>query len=205
MKQILTSFLLFALVTTATGQVKLEDVVKPGTKLIYEVTTEQSKYNFIVTVKDLKGTSFDWEMTRPADLKGTINHTAKALQNAFKMYNYFHSETRTLDDVTLSVWISQKFFKAFTKGDAVKICMNEPTAEPVDMKYIVDGDWLIKIDGDGTKIHDRIVKPARKVKDKWIVDPTNDDYFSYYNSASFPIIVRMHTSFTIVLKEIKTK
>ena len=184
---------------------KLEEVVKPGTRLIYSVKSDQGDYDFIVTIRDLKGTSFDWEMTAPASIKGTIKHTPKALAGAFKMYNFFQAETKTLDDATLSVWISQKLFNEFAKGkDAMKVCMNNPNDEPALMKQVVDGDLTVKVDGNATIIHDRFVKPARKAKDKWIIDPTIDDYFTYYNSAAFPIICRMHTNFTLTLKEVKT-
>jgi hypothetical protein len=73
------------------------------------------------------------------------------------------------------------------------------------MKDVTDGDLVIKVDGNGAKLHDRIVKPAKKVGDKWIIDPRSDDFFSYNNSAAFPVICRMHTNFTITLKEVKTK
>ena len=121
------------------------------------------------------------------------------------MYNYFQNEERTLDDVTLGVWLSQKIIKALIKGDAIKICMNSPTAEPATMKQFMDGEYQVKIDGNGYKMLDKWVKPAKKVKDKWIVDPTSDDAFTYYNSATLPIILRMHTDFELALREVKTK
>ncbi len=205
MKQTLALLVFTAVVLSTKAQVKLEDLIKPGTKLIYAVKTYSSTYDFIVTIKDAGGMSFDWEMTSPADMKGTINHTKKALQNAYKMYNFFHSETRTLDDNTLSVWLSQKSYKALAKGDAVKVCMHNPTDVPVMMKQFMDGEFNVKIDGDGKKIYDKWVKPAKKVKDKWIIDPTNDDAFTYYNSAKCPIILRMHADFELALKEVITK
>lgn len=197
-------FLLIAS-TGANAQVKMEEIIKPGTRLIYNVKTEQGSYDFIVTIKDIKGSSFDWEMTSPANMKGTINHTDKALLNAHKMYNFFHSETKTLDDQTLSVWLSQKNYKSLAKGDAVKVCMHNPTDDPAMMKQFQDGEFLIKVDGNGFKMFDKWVKPAKKVKDKWIIDPTSDDSFTYYNSASFPVILRMHADFELALREIKTK
>ncbi|MCD6010931.1 MAG: hypothetical protein K0Q79_793 [Flavipsychrobacter sp.] len=200
-------FVLFFLCAAITGhaQVKLEEIVKPGTKLIYTVKAYGDTYDFIVTVKDLKGSSFDWEMTNSSKMHGTIHHTDKALQNGFKMFNYFQTEERTLDDVTLSVWLSQKIIKALIKGDAIKICMNSPTAEPATMKQFMDGEYAIKVDGNGYKMYDKWVKPAKKVKDKWIIDPTSDDNFTYYNSATLPIILRMHTDFELALREVKTK
>jgi hypothetical protein len=204
MKQLfILSFLLVAM--SGRAQVRLDEVVKPGTKLIYAVKSDRGNYDFIVTVKDIKGTSFTWEMTSPADMKGEIAHTAKALQNAYKMYNYFQSESKTLDDQSLSVWLSQKMFNELVKGtNAVKVCMRDPLAEPVLMKRFMDGELNIKVDGNGTMIYDKFVKPARKVKDKWIIDPTLDEYFTYYPSATLPIIIRMGADFVITLKEVRT-
>lgn len=205
MKQLFLSALLVAFSLGAGAQVKLEEIVGPGTKLIYNVKTPEASYDFIVTIKDVKGKSFDWEMTKPADMKGTINHTDKALQNAHKMYNFFHSEERTLDDNTLSVFISQKLYKSLAKGDPIKICMHSPEDEPANMKQFMDGEFLVKVDGNGYKMYDKWVKPAKKVGDKWIIDATSDDAFTYYNSAAFPVILRMHNDFVLTLKEIRTK
>ena len=188
------------------AQVKLEEIIKPGSRLIYQVTSGRGNYDFVITVKDLKGSSFEWEMGSPMDTKGTIIHTDKALQSAYKMYNYFQSETKKLDDQILSVWLSQKMFKDLTKAaEGVKVCMYDPLDEPKLMKYFMDGEFSVKIDGKGAKITDKVVRPAKKSGAKWIIDPSNDDSFSYYNSASFPVILRMHTNFTSALKEIKTK
>ncbi len=206
MKQLYIFLLLCIASINAQAQVKLEEIVKPGTKLIYTVKAQGSTYDFIVTVKDVKGKTFDWEMTKPADMKGSINHTDKALQNAYKMYNYFHSEERTLDDQTLAVWLSQKLFKSLVKGEAIKICMYSPTDPPATMKQFMDGEYLVKVDGNGYKMYDKWVKPAKKLKDgKWMIDPASDDAFTYYNSPSFPIILRMHTDFELALREIRTK
>jgi len=205
MKQLLLLTLL-AMTARSHAQVKLEDIVKPGTKLIYTINDNGNTYDFTVLVKDKNGASFDWQMGAPENKKGTINHTEKALKSAFKMYNFFQSETRTLDDRTLSLWLSQKTFSDLTKGtDAIKICMNQPTDEPAVMKYFMDGELVIKIDGNGAKIYGRMVKPAKKLKDgKWIIDPSSDDVFTYYNSASLPIVLRMHTTSYMTLKEIRT-
>lgn len=204
MKQLVLAVLTSACMS-AYGQVKLEEVVKPGTKLIYGVISDRGNYDFIVTVKDMKGSSFEWEMTAPINMKGEIIHTSKALKTAYKMYNYFQAETKTLDDQTMAVWLSEKMFKDITKGkDAVKVCMYNPLDEPSLMKDFQQGYLVIKVDGDGTAINDRFVKPAKKVKDKWIMDMSSGDYFTYYNSPALPIIVRLHTNFTITLKEVQT-
>ena len=108
------------------AQVKLEDIVKPGTKLIYGVNANGSTYDFIVTVVKLKpAVEFKWEMTAPINIEGTIIHTAKAMKSGNTMYNYFSPGSKTLDDNTLSVWLSQNVFEGMNKtGKGIEVKMN---------------------------------------------------------------------------------
>ncbi len=206
MKRLLFLLVFITAINTSHAQVKLEDIVKPGTRLVYTVTSDNTTYDFVVTIKDRKGTSFDWEMGSPADQKGTVIHTPKALKDGYKMFNYFHSETKKLDDLTLSVWLSQKVFNELVKNTgSVKVGMYDPTDEPLNMKISGDGEFVIRIDGKAEKIHDKMVRATKKGKTEWLVDKSIDDYFTFYNSASFPIILRMRDKFYLTLKEIKTK
>lgn len=206
MKRLLILLLTLASFSSSHAQVKLEDVVKPGCKLIYAVSANGSNYDFIVTVKDLKGSSFDWEMSAPANQKGTIIHTAKAQKDAYKMYNYFASETKKLDDLTLSVWISQKVFNTLVKGEGIKMCMYDPLDEPQLMRNFGDGEFVIRVDGDAFRVNDKMIRFAKKTRtNTYVVDQSNDDYFTFYNSIKLPIILRMRDKFTLTLKEIKTK
>ena len=89
--------ILFSLLITcilASAQVKLETIVKPGTKLIYAVESGSKKYDFIVTVKKLSPLVFDWQMTDPVNTSGTITHTAKAMISANTMYNFFSADPK---------------------------------------------------------------------------------------------------------------
>src|SRR3569833_2289265 len=130
MKQVLLfACLLLAVCTQA--QVKLENIVKPGTKLIYDDDADGKKYNFIVTVNDLKGSSINWEMTDPVHISGRITQTPKAIASANTMYNFFQAGDKKLDDKTLSVWVSQKCFNQFDKhgSQPIKMFLNGPNKE----------------------------------------------------------------------------
>jgi hypothetical protein len=206
MKHLFILFLSVVTAATSRAQVNIEEYVKPGTRLVYTVSANGSSYDFVVTVKDLKGSSFDWEMGSPADQKGTIIHTPKALKEGYKLYNYFVPEIRTLDDKTLSVWISQKVFDALTKNtDGVKMCLYDPLDEPILMKNFGEGEFVIRINGEAHKLYDKMVRPAKKTKTgTFVIDQSNEDYFTYYNSPKLPIILRMRDKFFLTLKEIKT-
>ncbi|MFM6924340.1 MAG: hypothetical protein ACKOU7_02485 [Ferruginibacter sp.] len=186
------------------AQVNLQTLIKPGTKLIYAVEAGEQKYDFIVTVKALvPALIFDWEMTNDNKSNGTITHTAPAMISASTLYNYFSPGAKTLDDNTLSVWISKNTFTGLTKGTkSVMLKMNTNEApkkmavtkeDPAELKIIVNGEketveefTANDVNAAGAPAEDQV-------------------YFTFSNSAKMPIILRMKNGFYIALKEIKTK
>ena len=191
----------------AIGQVKLEDIVKSGSILKYGVEAGVVEYDFIVTVKDKRGTSFDWEMTAPANIKGSIIHTKKALAEGYYMWNFFEAGTKKLDDKTLSIWLSQKQFK-FLSVDAppTNVGIYGPGKPVVTMLNAQENDFSVLIDGKMVNIHEREVRPMIRPQEGYIMaDTASQIYFTYNNSASFPIILRMRCNFFIYLKSVKTK
>ena len=204
MKKILLLQALLLMLTFSFAQVNLQTLVKPGTKLIYAVEAGEQKYDFIVTVKALvPALVFDWEMTNDNKSTGTITHTAPAMIAANTLYNYFSPGAKTLDDNTLSVWISRNTFTALTKGTrSVMLKMNTNEAakkmgvakeDPAELKIIVNGEketveefTASDMNAAGASAEDQV-------------------YFTFSNSPKMPIILRMKNGFYISLKEIKTK
>ena len=204
MKKILMLQALLLMLTFSFAQVNLQTLVKPGTKLIYAVEAGEQKYDFIVTVKALvPALVFDWEMTNDNKSSGTITHTAPAMIAANTLYNYFSPGAKTLDDNTLSVWISKNTFTALTKGTrSVMLKMNTNEAakkmgvakeDPAELKIIVNGEketveelTASDMNAAGASAEDQV-------------------YFTFSNSPKMPIILRMKNGFYISLKEIKTK
>jgi hypothetical protein len=206
-------FLIIAIMTLPAlsfAQVRMEALVKPGAKLIYAVEANGQHYDFIVTIKALTpALIFDWQMTDPVNTSGTITHTAAAMVSANTMYNYFSSGEKTLDDNTLSVWLSKNTHAALTKGGkSVMIKMNtneslRKMGESEDEKDDDDDEDEIKIIVNGEKetIAEEIARPLNEEG-----QPMGEDiYFSFYNSSKMPVILRMKNGFSITLKEIKTK
>lgn len=207
MKKIVTLIFCSFLVLCAKAQVALEQVLQPGSQLIYEVDANGSKYNFIVTIKDLEGLSFDWEMTAPVNKKGTINHTKTALAGATLMYNMFQAGTKTLDNKTLSVWLSQKVYQFLTTktGQPVKIGMYGTEKPPMNMgTYTAQLSTLVMIDGEEVSLPEELVKELVK-EGKDYIPGAGDEFFTFYPSPKLPIILRMNAGFTISLKSVKTK
>ncbi len=199
---LLHSLLIISLFSIA--QVNLQSVIKPGTKLIYGVEAGEQKYDFIVTIKTLvPALIFDWEMTNDSKSSGTITHTAAAMVAANTLYNYFSSGAKTLDDNTLSVWISKNTFNSLTKRTkSVMLKMNTNEAakkmgvtkeDPAELKIIVNGE---KETVEQFTANDLNAVNA----------PAEDQvYFTFASNAKMPIILQMKNGFYISLKEIKTK
>ncbi|MEO7308317.1 MAG: hypothetical protein ABIR78_07305 [Ferruginibacter sp.] len=187
------------------AQVNFQGLIKPGTKLIYAVEANGMKYDFMVTIKTLNpALVFDWEMTDRAGNSGSITHTASAMISANTMYNYFSPGLKTLDDNTMSVWISKNTFTGLTKG-TMNVMMKMNTNEELKKMGVTNADQESEL-----KI---IVNGEKETVEEKIAQELNGEghpvaegaLFSFYNSAKMPIILRMQNGFNIVLKEIKTK
>jgi len=204
MKKTYLFFILMTLTAISIAQVNLQTLIKPGAKLIYAVEAGEQKYDFIVTVKALvPALIFDWEMTNDNKSSGTLTHTAPAMIAGNAMYNFFTPGAKTLDDNTLSVWLSKSTFSGLTKGSkSVMMQMNINEApkkmgivkeDPVELKIIVNGEKETVEEFTANDLNALNASAEDKV------------YFTFSNSAKMPIILRMKNGFYIALKEIKTK
>ena len=204
MKKLFLLQLLLILSVLCLAQVNIQSLVKPGTKLIYAVEANEQKYDFIITVKALiPAVIFDWEMTDRANNSGTITHTPTAMISASTMYNYFTPGSKILSDDMISVWLSKNTFAALTKGSKnVMMKMNTGEALKKMGTYTEDNTELkILVNGEKETVEEQL---AHELNDGGL--PTGDDsFFTFYNSAKLPIILRMRNGFYIVLKGIKTK
>lgn len=205
MKKAAFILLFLSLTFLSFAQVNLQTLIKPGTKLIYAVEAGAQKYDFIVTVKTLvPAVVFDWQMTNDNKSSGTITHTAPAMVSGNTMYNYFSPGAKTLDDNTLSVWLSKNTFAGLTKGTkSVMLKMNtNEEARKMSVNAEEDPEELkIIVDGEKETVEEFIVKDMNAAN-----APAEDQvYFTFATSAKMPIILRMKNGFFITLKEIKTK
>lgn len=184
------------------AQVNLQTVIKPGTKLTYAVESGGQKYDFIVTVKALvPALIFDWEMTNDKKSSGTITHTAAAMITGNTLYNYFSPGAKTLDDNTLSVWISKNTFTGLTKGTRSVLLQMNTNEAPKKMGVVKEDPVALQLIVNGEK---ETVEEI-EAKDIGVSDGQDPVYFTFAASAKMPIILRMQNGFYIALKEIKTK
>ena len=204
MKKIFLLYNLLMLSVFSFAQVNLQSVIKPGTKLIYGVEAGAEKYDFIVTVKALvPALIFDWEMTNDNKGSGTITHTAVAMVSANTLYNYFSPGPKTLDDNTLSVWISKNSFNSLTKGAKSVMLKMNTNESPKKMGVTKDDPTELKIIVNGEK--ETVEQFTANDLKAANAAPEDQVYFTFSNNAKMPIILQMKNGFYIALKEIKTK
>ena len=204
MKKIFLFHALLILSILCFAQVNIQSLVKPGTKLIYAVEANEQKYDFIITVKALApALVFDWEMTDRINNSGTIIHTPQAMISASTMYNYFAPGPKTLDDNTISVWLSKNTFTGLMKaGKGIIMKMNTGEAPKKMGTYAEDNAELnILVNGEKETVEEELAKELNEEA----LPKGDDSFFTFYKSAKMPIILRMRNDFYIVLKEIKTK
>ncbi len=204
MKKFISLSALLTLSVFSFAQVNLQSLIKPGAKLIYGVEANGQKYDFIVTVKALApALIFDWEMTNDSKSNGTITHTPQAMIAANTMYNYFAPGQKTLDDNTISVWLSKNSFTSLTKGTkAVTISMNIGDA-PKKMTNVSEDPKELKILVNGEK--EMVEELLAKEVNAEGKSTGYETFFTFSTSAKMPIIIRMKNDFYLALKEIKTK
>ena len=205
MKKTLFFHVLLVFSVFSFAQARLEGLVKPGSKLIYAVETNEQKYDFIVTIRSLTpALVFDWEMTDPVNTSGTISHTPQAMIAANTMYNYFAAGQKILDDNTISVWLSKNILTGLTKGGRnvmMKMNTNEPFKKIGTEEKENLSELKIIVNGEKETIEEVLAQELNEEGHPM----TDGAFFSFYNSAKMPVILRMKNGFSITLKEIRTK
>ena len=204
MKKIFIFQVLLIISTLSIAQVRLESLVKTGTKLTYGIEANGLKYDLIVTIRTLApALVFDWQMTDAVTNNGTITHTATAMISANTMFNYFTPGAKTLDDNGISMWLSKNTYTGLMKeGKGAMMKMNTKEALKKMGTYTEENRELkIIVNGEKETVEEEI---AKELNDEG--EPSGEDtFFTFYPSAKLPIILRMKNGFYLCLKEIKTK
>lgn len=192
----------------AQRNIDLEKEIKPGAKLRYLITINDSMaYNFIVTVKKLTpAVEFNWEMDKEVPSAGSVLNSPKAMQSAIYLQNYFQEGKQKLDDKTVSVWLSKKLFNFFSisKGKITQVGLYGPGQPLVQMAS--DKNYTgssVLFNGDVVNIKTISVYSKKKEGNKWKSD--GEGSFSFYPSSKMPLIIYMKTKFVVSLEEINNQ
>ena len=182
-------FLFFS--TAIIAQERLEQLVKPGTKLMYRIDLKNKSYDMRVAVKSLNPFVFDYEIIDSLNAKGTITHTKDGMSNGVVHHSNFTAGNKALDEKTTSLWLSEKVFKNLSrhKRRPIKMFLNGISGEQSNIGFAKgDKDFMVRVNGKQTTIQQEHAKP--KIKFSGNFQTTGEEHFSYYNSAQLPLILK---------------
>ncbi len=161
--------------------------LKNGSSLSYHVVFNAIEYDFIVDSLTLAAdVSFNWKMTEPMVMDGSILIKKNALDTATSFYNYFSGGNLVFEDKT-SIWVSKKVFKAIKKGSSIVVDAGTGREK---LLFVAKENILVNING-----HQKSLETLKSVTESgkiiWIL-----------NNPANPIIIKMNLGWTIVLKEV---
>ncbi len=194
MLKILQTLLFVSLVFScflATSSVIPKEIIKKGTKLVYDVNYLGTNFEFTVTVKDNSNNySFDWHMSAPANRSGTLNFTKDEIDNATEIFNYFTNENIIITNQCFIV-LSRKMYDAFKGNGSMEIYTDKK-----NNILTVFGNPYEHTQSFGYKNDLSYEFNCRTVSDG------NDYQITYVNDSDFPLIVEMKLDWTLKLKNI---
>jgi hypothetical protein len=170
--------------------------LKVGSKLKYDVNFKGMKYNFIMTIKKLKPTVvFDYEMTAPANKKGTVTISAKDMDSARELYNLFKGGPVTLKGQT-SGFLSRKVYDELVTDGETNFKPN--VGEQTD-NFSNASSQTTSLKVNGTTVD---------IPTEWFFDRVGTGEESSYHysftvlkNKDFPLITNMDLGWSIFLRE----
>ncbi len=194
MRKILqTSLFACLLILSNTGfsAVSPKDVIKKGTKLVYDVNYLGTNYEFTITVKDIEnGYNFDWHMSPPDNKNGSMGCSKNAIENTTCIYNYFSNENANITDQCCIV-LSNKMFEAFKNNGSLVI--NTDKKNNISAAYGNAYNHTQSFNYDNN---------ANNEFDCTTVNDGRDYQITFINSQSFPLIIELKLDWTMRLKKI---
>lgn len=173
-----------------------------GDQLVYRVEAGQNEYDFIVTPTKLSktGISFNYEMTAPANKKGTITMNEEALTSSMAMYNQFGGGAVNLTD-QVSVFASKAMMDAASEGIG-EFMVYGPQR---------DGQSFLTLDGNTSELNgSTYLKVVKTVAGKdysfdgpILENEDGSEAIRFADGGEFPFIIYMVTNFKVYLTEVR--
>lgn len=165
--------------------------LKEGLKVSYAVNYFGTKYNFIVTLKELgkRKVVYEYQMDATGTMTGgKVTMKQTAIDSAVKTDNFFQpGENKSLDEMT-SGFVSRKVYETLTKGKEIK--MENTNAKKKFKAAPVPEGQEIKI---GDKVIDALYAVSEDGKEKfWIL-----------KNPEFPMVLKMDLGWTISITTIE--
>lgn len=169
--------------------IKPTEIIRKGTKLVYDVNYYGSNYEITVIVKDnTDDYNFDWYMSAPANGKGSLNLSKDAIENATGISSYFTNGEITLEDQCCII-LSKKMYDAFKSKGTMEI--NTDKKNNISVTF---GNPYDHTQSFGYRNNFSNEFNCRTVNNG------SDYQITYVNDANFPLIMEMKLDWTLKLK-----
>jgi hypothetical protein len=166
---------------------KSKSWLKSGAVLTYQISTKGKQYDFIIRNLQLEtNISFDWEMTEPNALIGSMVIGGHALDTATSQKNYFQDGENLLNDRT-TVWVSKAVYNALKKKSAITINSGSGRSP---LTYKGKEDFTFKLNGEDKTVKS-LYAETNSAEKFWILDDKES-----------PLILKMNLGWLVVLKSV---
>ena len=182
---------LVVLSSTTSAYISPKQVLKKGTKLIYDVNYSGTQYEFLVTMNEESNAyKFDWKLNSPENLAGSINLSKAALENANSIFNKFSGGNIQLTDECCFI-LSKNIFNALKGNGSIEI-------------YTDKNDGVLTIFGNPYN-HTQTIGYKNNFSNELecrTVTDGGDFQITYVNDENFPLIVELNLGMKMKLKSI---
>jgi len=162
---------------------------KTGDILVYKVTNNEDKYDFIVRVKKFGSSiNFDYDMPQKHH-KANVNIQAGAVTDATRYQNYFSGKNLELSNES-TVWLSKRNYQDLVADGETTMDFGDGAET-----FVRGNNGVLKIN----------VKGKEKIITVFHVNNTsgNKKHLLVLTDAANPLIVRMDLGWNLVLKEVR--
>ena len=168
-----------------------KEIIKKGTRIVYDVNYQGTNYEFTITVTDdSKNYSFDWQMSAPSNQKGTLKINQEDLESATGIFNYFTNGNINVENQCCIV-LSRKMYDAFKSNGSMEIITDKKNS-----KSSVFGNSYEHTQNFGYRNDFSNEFNCKTVNDG------NDNEITFVNDPNFPLIIEMKLDWTLKLKNI---
>ncbi len=190
--QVALSMLIIITSINAQGNNLPKDIIKPGTRLIYEVNYEGAQYEFTISVTNLSDScAFSWSTGKPGNKSGYLIVSQNAMNNANGFYNYFSNDSGHYINDQCCLTVSQKIFDTFKSNGSMEIYTDIHKKVLAIFGKAYTHTQSFRYQNDVIKEFD-----CKTVSDG------NDYFVTYVNDESFPLIMEMNIGWSMKLKHI---
>lgn len=168
-----------------------EKSLKPGTQLIYDVSTKQMDYKLTLTIKKPgEEIELDWKTSDPDNKKGSITMSAAALQGAAALVTGLKPGDVKLVNET-AFWISKKTFNDIATTAQASLRL-DGAGDTVTTLNNTIGEFNFNLDGNLVAI------PGWE-----LTGGPDNKYVLDILESKFPLIYKLDMGWSMILTEVK--